>query len=389
MPIIIYRLYNEDFLVQALKYDMSVDQETYFSYMFPAVMAMIFGMKLPLYRFENESISIVTIIQSLRNQLANKSTLGIVFMLIGLSSTFLQVYVPGELGYVMYLISKLFYVGIFYIYYSNIKNKFIYIFSGLFLLLIQTILTGIFGELVYTLILGFLLLALGKKVSFSRKVVLFLVGFFVIFILQSIKGDYRKQTWVNENIDKSNVFVTLLLKSIQSPIEAFDKETFFPFVVRTNQGMIIGKVMDYIPSHTSFFDGVTIWKSIASAFVPRFLWPDKPIAGGKLNMLEFTGLVIEGYSMNVSPFGEAYANFNIFGGIIYMFFYGIIFNLAYTLLLIKAQKNYTLILWFPAIFINSIQIETDTLMTVNSLLKTLLFIALVYWFSNRFLRIKL
>jgi hypothetical protein len=389
MPIITYRIYNDDSLVIAFKYDMSVNQDTYYSYMVPAVCMMIAGMKLPLFRNFNTGQEITRLIISLKQNLRSKSTLGLSFMAIGLSSGFLQVYVPGEFGYVMYLFSKLFYVGIFYIIFSDNKNKNLFIISGLSLLLIQTILTGIFGELVYTVMLGFLLLVLGSKISFQMKFNFFVLGIIFIFLLQSIKGEYRKATWVNENVDKTESFFNLLIDKIQNPLNIFDKDEIFPFVVRTNQGMIIGKVLNYIPNNAPFFGGETIYNSIAASFVPRFLWPDKPVAGGKLNMLLFTGLTIEGYSMNVSPFGEAYANFKDNGGIIYMFIYGLFFNIIFSLLIYKSKKTNTLILWLPVLFINSIQIETDTLMTVNSLLKTLLFVGLIYWFCKQFLRIQL
>jgi hypothetical protein len=391
MPIITYRLYNDDDLVIALRYDMSVDQDRYFSYMLPAVFMMIFGMKIPLYRGLNNNAQINTIINSLKLNLKSKSTLGIVFMCVGLSSGFLQAYVPGEFGYVMYLFNKLFYIGILYIFYSDNKNKKTFILSGLILLLIQTIATGIFGELVYTLMLGFILIILGNKISFIRKLFLFLFGLIIIFLLQSIKAEYRKATWVSESasVNKSASFFSLLIDKIQNSTNILDKEEVFPLVVRINQGMIIGKVLNYVPQFVSFFNGETIFNSLAASFVPRFLWPDKPIAGGKLNMFQFTGLVIEGYSMNVSPFGEAYANFNVVGGVMYMFIYGLFFNIIYTFLIYKSRKIYSLILWFPALFINSIQIETDTLMTVNSLIKTLLFVALIYWVFKRFLRIQL
>ena len=100
------------------------------------------------------------------------------------------------------------------------------------------------------------------------------------------------------------------------------------------------------------------------------------------------GNQIKGYSMNVSPMGEAYGNFGVQGGIIFMFFYGLFFSDAIFLLLKVIRKRPTLILWFPVLFLNSIQIETDILMCVNSLLKNLIFIGFCYWAADRFLRLK-
>ena len=93
--------------------------------------------------------------------------------------------------------------------------------------------------------------------------------------------------------------------------------------------------------------------------------------------------------MNIGPFGEAYGNFSVTGGILFMLFYGLFFNFAIYILLRIAQSRPTIILWFPIIFLNAIQVETDILMTVNSVIKNCLFVALIYWGANRFLRIQL
>jgi hypothetical protein len=93
--------------------------------------------------------------------------------------------------------------------------------------------------------------------------------------------------------------------------------------------------------------------------------------------------------MNIGPFGESYGNFGPTGGVVFMFFYGLFFNLAIYLLLRYVKNRPTIILWFPILFLNSIQIETDILMTVNSLIKNCLFLAFCYWAADRFMRLKL
>jgi hypothetical protein len=147
--------------------------------------------------------------------------------------------------------------------------------------------------------------------------------------------------------------------------------------------------MDYVPRYRPYAEGKTIYTSLAASFVPRFFWPDKPMSGGKWNMEYFTGFVIEGYSMNIGPFGEAYGNFGPKGGIYFMFFYGLFFNLALYILFQICKTRPTILLWFPILFLHSIQVETDILMTVNSLIKNSLFVAFCYWASDRFFRIRL
>jgi len=369
-----------------------IEEERYFSFMVPAMIMMIIGMEIPLIRKSRENYLISNSILDISNYLKGKSNLGIILMIVGLSSGIFSPFLSFDFYYVAYLFSKLLFVGIFYVYFSEIKNKKLYLIIGISALFIQTIVQGLFGELVYTSILGFILLMIGRRTSFSVKMTTMLVGAVLVLILQSIKGEYRRISWYGEgkeDVSNTEAFFSLIADRIQNPEMFFDKEKNFPIVVRFNQGMIQAKVMDYVPQSRPFSGGTTIYNSILASFIPRFLWPDKPMAGGHWNMEYFTGFVVVGYSMNIGPFGESYGNFGVTGGIIFMFFYGLFFNYAIYLLLKIAKNRPTIILWFPIIFLNAIQVETDILMTVNSVIKNCIFIALLYWAADRFLRIQL
>jgi hypothetical protein len=392
MPMVVYRVYNDDKNVIALFYNMAVEENDYFAFMVPAMILMIAGMEFPIMREANANKALVSGLKKASLYLQGKSGIGKVLMVVGAISGFLSIFLPAGLDYVGYLLGKLLFVGIFYIIFSDVKNKRIFILIGVAALLIQTIVNGMFGELIYTSMLGFLLLMLGRTTSFNKKMTLALIGAVLILILQSIKSEYRKATWYKtevQNEASSYIFFNLLVERISNPELFFQKENNFAFVLRFNQGMIHAKVMNYVPRVRAFAEGSTIINSVAASFVPRLLWPDKPKSGGHWNMEYFTGFIIEGYSMNIGPFGESYGNFGYGGGIVFMFFYGLFFNFAIYFFLRIARSKPTIILWLPILFLNSIQVETDILMTVNSLIKNSLFVALCYWFTGRFMRIQL
>lgn len=391
MPSIVFHVYNEDALVVALKYDMGVTAETYFSYMFPAILAMIAGIKLPELLQSSYKTKFSVAVQASRKYLVGKGNIGVLLIIIGVVTGFMQIFIPGELRYIAYLFGKLLYVGVLYTYFSDSKSRSLYLIIGVVSILTQAIAGAMFGELVYTLALGVILLLLGKKISNSFKFSIATVGFIFVLLIQSIKSDYRAIAWQggSEQSDNTQAFFTLLADRIASPGRFFDWTLMFPTVTRFNQGMIVGKVMVHVPSQEPFAEGETIFTTLAASFVPRLFWPDKPMSGGHENMLRFTGYKIEGYSMNISPMGEAYANFGVGGGIFFMFFYGLFFSLVILFLLQKIKTRPTIILWFPVVFLNSIQIETDILMCVNSLIKNLIFLWFCYWAADRFLNIKL
>mgnify|MGYP001555388354 FL=1 len=162
------------------------------------------------------------------------------------------------------------------------------------------------------------------------------------------------------------------------PSIMLEPNRLFFFATRMNQGWLVAVTMARVPEKFSFAYGETIWKSIAAAIVPRFLWPDKPEAGGKSNLKRFWGYDIVGYSMNIGPFGEAYANFDKAGGVVYMFFYGLFFNFVLSSILKLAEKRPSIVLWLPFLFYYSIGVETDLLSTMGSLIKGLIFTWIVF-----------
>jgi len=165
---------------------------------------------------------------------------------------------------------------------------------------------------------------------------------------------------------------------ITSPSKMVEPNSAFLAAVRLNQGWLVSVTMYFVPRKHPFADGETIWQSVAAAVVPRFIWPDKPEAGGKANLKRFWGYNITGYSMNIGPLGEAYGNFGVNGGIIYMFFYGLFFNFLLSWVLRMSSKRPTLFLWIPFLFSGTITFETDLLGTLGVILKGLIFTWLIF-----------
>ncbi len=163
---------------------------------------------------------------------------------------------------------------------------------------------------------------------------------------------------------------------------------FSRYICVQTRDIIYAVVMQRIPAQQEFDNGSRLLTTAASALVPRFLWPDKPEAGGKESMKYYTGLNINGWSTNVSPLGEAYGSFGPVGGILYMFLLGLFIRWIYKRVFVIAQKLPLLVLWIPVLFYQvTYCMETDSLQIFNSLLKGAFFLWLLYklvpaWFGN-------
>jgi hypothetical protein len=389
MPVIFYHEYTrENHLARLWVKYMPVSSDDYFSFALPATLLMIAGLRVPLGKLNiNKNPRIY--LDNVKKYLALNPRLGLILIGVGVTSGLLDFLSPASLKQVFYLMDHLTYVGVFYVLYSPNKHKKIIVPSVIALMLGQTIITGMFGEFVFMLACTLVLILLGRKISFQRKLLFAIAGLFLILVFQSIKTDYRKRNWLEGAGADPLYFAELISDRVTDPSTLVDGNRLFFTLVRINQGWLVAVTMKKVPEKFPFAYGETIWQSVAASVVPRFLWPDKPEVGGKYNLKRFWGFDISGYSMNIGPLGEAYGNFGVFGGIIYMFFYGLIFNVILSWILKIAEKRPTIVLWLPFLFFYAISIETDLLTTLGSLIKAGIFTWFVFKIFHIAFRIEL
>jgi hypothetical protein len=378
MPVVFYHEYTRDNPIARLwvKY-MLIPSDDYFTFVIPAIIAMAIGFRIPLGKLQMDKNPTVYM-ENVQKTLVQRPMLGMYLIATGVVSGLLDFLSPDSLKQVFFFMAHLTFVGVFYVIYSPNKYKRIIVPSVVALMVAQSLITGMFGDLVFILACSIVLLLLGKQVAFYKKILVTIIGLFFILVLQSVKPEYRKRVWLEGGGASPSYYASLVVERISNPSIMFDPEKLFYMAVRMNQGWLVATTMQRVPSRYEFAYGETIWKSIAAAIVPRFLWPDKPEAGGKANLKRFWGYDLVGFSMNIGPLGEAYANFDVLGGIIFMLFYGLFFNLMLSLILRMAQKRPTLVLWIPFLFFYAIGVETDILTTTGSIVKGVFFTWIIF-----------
>ena len=378
MPVIFYHQYTHENPLARLwvKY-MPVSSDDYFSFMVPAVISLALGLRVPLSKSIAKKDPQIYM-EDMKRRLQIKAPVGLALIAVGAVSGLLDIYAPSNLKAFFYLMANLTYVGVFYVIYSPGKHKRIVVPSVILLMIGQSLATGMFGELIFLTACALVLILLGKKIAFGRKLLISIIGIFLIVLIQSVKVEYRQKSWTQGTGADPVYFGELIVDRVTDPATMIEPNILFFTAVRINQGWLVANTMKKVPEKFDFAYGETIWQSVAASIVPRFLWPEKPNAGGKANLKRFWGFNLVGFSMNIGPFGEAYANFDKLGGIIYMFFYGLFFNFMLTRILIFSGKRPTIVLWLPFLFYYSISVETDLLTTMSSLLKGLFFTWLVF-----------
>lgn len=382
-PVLAYNVLPYDDL-----YWMDVPEEKYMNFVVPAVLAMTIGLYMPLS--ENHVIGKIEINRA-SEYLKKNQYIGFLIAGGGLATSFLSDYVPGSLGFLFFLLGNLQFVGVYMILFTDSKFKWLF-FAGLMgMVIFGSVLRGMFGQLMLWLLFSFLVIAIVLKIPLWGKISLILVGFSLIMVIQATKDEYRKATWFAVS-DKSNseIFQEIIIEKISNPSALFEGDAMMNMGARLNQGWIIARIMGHMPNNREFVKGETITTALYAGLLPRFLAPNKAKAGGRANFERFTGTALpEGTSMDISLVGEAYANYGAFGGVIFLFIVGLLYNWV-IIKIVKWSKNHpVLILFIPLLFFQVIKAETDFATIFNYLTKAALIVYLVFWGVNKVLKIKM
>ncbi len=359
---------------------MPVPSVDYFSLVVPGLLFLYLG--IFILRKEKNTIRLNRI--KISDFLKNKEKMGTALFIIGFAFTILGPFAPSFLNLVFYLGSRLIFIGIIYLMFSpKDPKKNLYYFLASLITIAISLKGGMFGELVYWA--GFILVyyASTKNWGLIRKITLTLSGIFFIFILQTFKNEYRKIQWGgNLSLGESFSVANSVARQSDFNYSFSDIKSIEPQLRRFNQGYITSLVMEYTPLNEPFAQGETIFKAFAASFVPRFLWPNKPKTGGAESMERFVGWKYTSASYSIGQMGDAYVNFGILGGAIFMFFYGIVLGFTENRVYKLSIKRPDIILWLPFLLTPAILVESDVGQVLNHIVKA----AFLMWVFFKFFK---
>jgi len=93
--------------------------------------------------------------------------------------------------------------------------------------------------------------------------------------------------------------------------------------------------------------------------------------------------------MGISLLGEAYINFGVKGAWVFMFLFGLVSSFVIQRFFLLAVKYPTIWLWFPLILLHFVKAETELLVQLNFLVKSIILVYAFVWANKHFLRLKL
>lgn len=363
---------------------MPVDSSEYFGFIMPGV--LIFNMILcwPIRNasFSDEGNVFLAYSDQIKRFINSRKFDGKILIFSGIFFFFINDYIPSFLQYVSYIIFLLSFAGALILYFKqNASLRIPVLILFLMVIIYTTLRSGMFTIVAYMGMTVLSFLFIGRKMSFYSKLLVFISILVGGLIIQNAKASYRSLLTTEAEVDsRAAAFGKLLVQQSNEFSGFLNSENFFFFYTRANQGLNVSYVMEYIPEYKEFDYGSFLGEVFVSAFIPRLFWPNKPEAGGRFNMLYFANIVPTGNtSTNVSPFGEAYGSFGPVWGIVYMGFLGAFIRWSY-LLVFKIWRSVPFMLFYlPVLFYQvTYSMETDSLQIFNSLIKSAIFLYVLY-----------
>ncbi|MHA7943025.1 hypothetical protein ACJOV8_008125 [Formosa sp. 3Alg 14/1] len=361
------------------RYYMYVDQETYMSFIVPAYISFMIFILLGIKNTQNYAIPIY--------KLQYFSKYGLLILGIGVLFDLIGGFLPGTLGFFAFILSNFKFAGAIILYFSKdpLLRKVFY--GTLAYLFLSALARGMFHDLILWLVFFYMFWAVKNKPSILFILTTFLIGALSLATLQSVKFAYRASLNEGYSGNQVELFYNLMIESLISgsaTSEAEEGETGTN--VRLNQGWIISAVINHIPANQPYIGGKSIEDAVFASILPRFLNPNKAQAGGRENFRRFTGLELsDGTSMGISIIGEAYGNYGITGGILFMSAWGFFLAKVWSRLFKIVLNNITFIAFLPIAFLQVIKAETELLVVLNHLVKSLIVIFLFFWYARNYM----
>lgn len=368
-PILAYNFVEDDPI-----FYMSIDEETYMKFIFPATLFLAIGLYIPIFPKRINEKNILTLIQKIT---LKYPTLDLILFFSGIVIINLWNIAPQFLKFFVYLISNVRFVGLYLIFIHNRPYKWWYFVLFMLSMLAGAVESALFHDIV--LWSGFSMMVLSFILNFSttQKSIIVSSVVFLVLLIQIGKPMIRSLNPEKRDVE---IFYSEATEKLYQEEFIFSEEFINYNISRMNQGWIITRIMAHVPIHEPFAEGETIWKGIKGSLLPRFLDPEERVtAGNSVYFYRFTGLQLAAAtSMDISVIGEGYANFGLTGGIVFMFILGLFYNFILHYVLNLSQKYPLLILMIPILFFHVVKAETDFTSSMNFLIKAIMVVVIIY-----------
>lgn len=362
---------------QYFKYQMQIPESEYFAYVLPAVVFFIIGLHISAGKYKGEIVDR----KGIEIFVEKNPVLPYVFIGLGFFASILSGFFASELAFVFYLLGSFKFIGLFLLVLGSKQIKVWPMVIVIGSIISSSLGSGMFHDLLTWLI--FCAAVFGIKYKFDFKIKLIgLSAFLLIAItIQILKTSYREATG-REGLEAGAKTFTNLYEEKQEEGGVFTFNSLALANVRINQGFIITNIMETVPEKVPFENGKEMGKILEAAIMPRILAPNKLRAGDRTIFVKYSGIpVAPGTSMGLSSIGDAYINYGVFGGVVFMFLLGFVYSEVLKVFQKQSVTYPVLILFVPLVFYYPIRPDCELQTILGHLVKScfLIFVMIQVW----------
>jgi len=298
---------------------------------------------------------------------------------------------PGEIAYLIYLLSLIRYVGAFGLYIINPKINWFYILGTLGYEFINSLRYGMFHDFVMWSIFFIIYYLYIKKISSAKKIALLIISLLAVSFIQNSKSTYREA--LSSNAESGVITFFSTTKPIENTILS-DNIFYNSFIInsltRVNQGWILASVVDNMNRYQNF-QGLTIFKEyVKAAFFPRILAPEKLSAGDKKIFNQFSGSKInDNTSMGLGIYADGYIAYGEFGVFIFGLFFGYCFALIFSIVSGWTSISPFFFLFIFPILNYAVRPDCELQTILGHMVKSVLIFSLLVFYYKKVFEIKL
>ena len=362
---------------QYFMYKMRIPEWDYFSYTIPAILLFILGLHIRAGENKGEEINLGDISEFVEKNKMLPYTL----IVVGFLSSVLSIFFSSSLSFVFYLLGGFKFIGLFMLILGEKQIKLLPLIIVISSIVSSSFGSGMFHDLLIWIIYIGTILAIKYKFGLKEKVSGLILFILLATIIQVLKGNFRSLK--SENKEEIGLQVFLKLYEKQSEEQGVLNFTNLAASnVRINQGFIITNIMTNVPDRVDYSRGSELYKLLEAAFLPRIIAPNKLNAGDRVLFTKYSGIPLSiGTSMGLSSVGDAYINFGIFGGCVFMFVLGLFYSEV--LNTFHKFRNFypSLILFVPLVFYYPIRPDCELQTILGHLVKScfLIFLMIQIW----------
>jgi hypothetical protein len=360
-------------------YNLKISSEAYFNLAIPGFILFwvgLFSIKTNLFSPNFNTVNISTIIN---DKFLKKITI------LGILSSTLTSFLPGELAFIVYLFSLTQFVASFSLFALNPQKNIVWPVVTLLFILYKSALAGMYHDAIMWILFFAIFFLYIIKPTLKVKLVGMTFALLFILFIQSIKQTYRQEVWYGEKDASLSVAAKVGYSKAQTDI-ILGEENLLGSLTRSNQAWIFASTVDNMDRNNNFQGLSVVYKYLEASLLPRFISPDKLKSGDKEIFNTFSGHTIsEGTSMGLGIFADGYIAYGAVGVYIFGFALGLIFALTFKLVegWTKISPFYVLMI-FPLLNY-AVRPDCELQTTINHLSKGILLYGIIVWYTkNKF-----